>query len=151
HCLYAAMTAMTANGTAANTPKAARSLGNAAKPTTHSSSATPALIHHGERSRMAKMELRDILSFMAGSRRCGGEAAWSEAATKSRKNHGHGRHSLGPASVRQRPAADVRRHDGALGSTPHAEVPYGVVGHYRPILLGAAGADGLGHLPAHGI
>ncbi|WZB77446.1 hypothetical protein WJ972_04275 [Achromobacter insuavis] len=58
------MMAMTANGTAANTPMAAYSSGSAANPPTDSSSATPALIHHGERSSTAKMEFCDILNFM---------------------------------------------------------------------------------------
>ncbi|CUI72969.1 Uncharacterised protein [Achromobacter xylosoxidans] len=65
------MMAITANGTAANTPIAAYSNGNAAKPPTDSSSATPALIHHGERSSTAKMEFCDILNFMARAPRYG--------------------------------------------------------------------------------
>ena len=54
-----------ANGTAAKTPMAAYSSGKAAKPPALSSTATPALIHHGKRSSTAKMEFWDILSFMA--------------------------------------------------------------------------------------
>ncbi|MNY00938.1 hypothetical protein D3C86_1334490 [compost metagenome] len=66
------MMAMTANGTAANTPIAAYSSGNAANPPALSRTATPALIHHGERSSTAKMEFLAILSFIAGlAQRCG--------------------------------------------------------------------------------
>src|SRR5215207_3228856 len=112
HCLRAATTAITAKGRPPKAPTARYSAGSSATLTRPTAVAIPALIHHGDRSRIANSEFFAISSFtrdLRGSACSRQLAPDGEHLVDQRLGIGEGRARIDEAGADGEAAVDQRR------------------------------------------